>query len=78
MNEMPSFDPEDVIFLSNKWDVISTDPTIQDEKGDLWKSTKLVIKQRWPAAKEENIFRMSLKHVIPKIFNLCIPLFYLL
>lgn len=64
-NEMPCFDPEDAIFITNKWDSIRNDDS-QDENDDkvnTWKTLKSNIQNLWPTVNEENIFRMDLKQV---------------
>lgn len=68
-NEMPCFKPENVIFITNKWDVIDVsntdeDSSDEDEKRIVWEDIKSNIKQRWPSVREENIFKMNLKDVI--------------
>lgn len=64
---MPCFDPEDVIFILNKWD------TIRDRRGkefekekreNVWNKLKGILKENWPCLKEENIFRLNLEEVL--------------
>lgn len=64
-NEMPSFDCDNVIFITNKWDTIycEHDSSEEDEETKTWKGLQSEIKTLWPFVKEENIFRMNLKDV---------------
>lgn len=57
---MPCFDPEGVIFVTNKWDTITMkkkdsddDSDDDDEERNTWESIKLDIKRRWPAVKKK-------------------------
>lgn len=73
---MPCFDPEDVIFITNKWDTIHVDDSESSDENDktrTWKDLKEAIKDQWPKVKEDNIFRMNLKQV--RIFLLVQTLF---
>lgn len=69
-NEMPCFDPQDVIFITNKWDTIENNAEGSDENSSddddvkkTWEALKATIKKNWPSVKEENIYRMNLKDV---------------
>lgn len=62
-NEMPCFDPQDVIFITNKWDTIESNAEGSDENSSddddvtkTWETLKATIKQNWPSVKEENIY----------------------
>lgn len=73
---MPCFDPEDVIFITNKWDTIHVDDSESSDENDktrTWKDLKKDIKDQWPKVKEDNIFRMNLTQV--RIFSLVQTLF---
>lgn len=66
---MPCFNPEDVIFLTNKWDSLNTNNTDEDSSDDdeetkVWENIKSNVKQRWPSVRVENIFKMNLRDVI--------------
>lgn len=71
--EMPCFSPENVVFITNKWDLVrkqidnseedSSESDNEEEIG-IWKQLKMDIKQEWPYVGEENIFKMILKDVI--------------
>lgn len=66
---MPCFNPENVIFITNKWDSQNTNNTDEDSSDDdeetkVWENIKSNVKQRWPSVREENIFKMNLKDVI--------------
>lgn len=69
-NELPCFDVEDVIFVTNKWDTIPKyerdEDSSEDDETCTWKTLESDIKQTWPSVKEENIFRMNLKEVTLK------------
>lgn len=56
---MPCFDPEDVIFITNKWDCIRSQLDVEKEKEKVWEKTKRDIKRKWEFVKEEHIFRMN-------------------
>lgn len=58
-NEMPCFDPEDVIFITNKWDCIRSQLDVEKEKEKVWEKTKRDIKRKWEFVKEEHIFKMN-------------------
>lgn len=69
-NEMPCFDPADVLFITNKWDVVfkknrnddsSDDSSDEDDEMDTWTRLKSDIRQCWRPVKEENIYKLSLK-----------------
>ena len=63
---MPCFNPEDVIFLTNKWDSIidaCDESATQREIKKTWETLKRQIKNQWAAVQEENIFRLNLKDV---------------
>ena len=63
---MPCFDPRDVIFITNKWNTIpkeESDSEEEDEETKTWKTIRTEIKARWPAVKEEYIYKMSLTEV---------------
>lgn len=66
-NEMPCFDPRDVLFITNKWDTIpksakdeSDSDSSEDEETQTWNTLKYNIKKNWTPVKEDNIFRLSL------------------
>lgn len=72
-SEMPCFNPENVVFITNKWDLVqkqieSSDEDDSENKREeeigIWENLKKVIKQMWPLVREENIFKMNLKDVI--------------
>lgn len=49
-NEMPCFSPEDVIFITNKWDSLNNDEdsSDEDEENKVWENTKSTIKKNGP------------------------------
>lgn len=65
-NEMPCFDPKNVIFITNKWDTLVSedDSSDEDEETKTGNTLKTDIKRRWPSVREELIFKMNLKDVI--------------
>lgn len=58
-NEMPCFDPEDVIFITNKWDSIRSQFDVEKEREELWEKIKMDLKKKWPNVKDSHIFRMN-------------------
>lgn len=72
-NEMPYFDPRNVIFITNKWDTLFSedDSSDEDEETKTWNTLKSDIKRRWPSVREELIFKMNLKDVNIFIRNWC-------
>lgn len=58
-NKMPCFDPENVIFITNKWDSIRSQLDVEREKEKVWENIKKDIKRKWKYVKEEHIFRMN-------------------
>ncbi|XP_062575658.1 uncharacterized protein in xynA 3'region-like [Saccostrea cucullata] len=69
-DEIPCFDPRDVIFVTNKWDAICKEEDSSDnDEQNIWEELKKDIKKNWPSVKEENIFRMSLRDVSPNKTN---------
>lgn len=62
--DMPCFDPEDVIFITNKWDTIhNEDGDLEGEISRTWEAFLVNVRRTWRSVKRENIFRMSLKDV---------------
>lgn len=60
-DEMPCFDPENVIFVTNKWDTIrSSVHSDEKAKETLWEKVNLNLDKYWPYKKEKkHIFRMN-------------------
>lgn len=72
-NEMPCFNPKDVIFVTNKWDTISkkdSDSEEEDEQTATWRLLQSSLKEKWPLVNEKYIFKMSLTEVIHSTFSL--------
>lgn len=65
-DEMPCFDPEDVLFVTNKWDQVTDHKGDKDENEEIaiWENIKSNLIEIWPLVKEENIFRLNLREVI--------------
>lgn len=68
---MPCFNPKNVVFITNKWDLVkkqldSSDEDNSDEEEEMgiFNKIKIDIKKKWPSLRERNIFRMILKDVI--------------
>lgn len=57
---MPCFDPENVIFITNKWDGIRSMYGVEKTKKDLWEKINEDIKRYWPCVQEKHIFRMNI------------------
>nr|XP_022290487.1 uncharacterized protein LOC111102128 [Crassostrea virginica] len=70
-NEMPCFDPKEVIFVTNKWDTLfnEEDEDNQDEIDRTWNTLKAQLRKEWPSAKEQNIFQFSLRNVSSTSLN---------
>lgn len=63
---MVSFNPEDVIFLQNRWDTMLED----DEKDEYFESTKTRIRSIWKNTKDTRILKLSMNKVkINLLFN---------
>lgn len=71
---MVGFDPEDIIFITNKWDHLSMHDDSSDEDEDeyedvlIWNSFKSALRKIWPHVKEKNIFRMNILDVITNLY----------
>lgn len=65
---MPCFDPEDVIFITNKWDslpkVYDSSDDSEDEDTVVWRTLNSDIRATWEQVKDENIFKLNLIEVI--------------
>lgn len=82
---MPCFNPENVVFVTNKWDLVnkqidSSDEESSENEGEeeigIWENLKKDIKQKWPLVREEHIFKMILKDVIIYFIFIKICFFY--
>ncbi|XP_062569208.1 uncharacterized protein LOC134231285 [Saccostrea cucullata] len=63
-HKMPCFDPSDVIFVTNKWDVIYSSCEEDSDEDDVsltWEKVKASIKKHWGSVKDDQIFQISLK-----------------
>lgn len=82
---MPCFNPENVIFITNKWDTIANDEedsSDEDEETKTWNTLRDNIKRRWPSVKEEFIFKMNLREVIINhvklfVYVICVICFFI-
>lgn len=66
-DEMHCFDPQDALFLTNKWDAIRNNPASSDEDDDTHMQTRKHIHTKllngWPLMISTNIFNTSLQQV---------------
>lgn len=71
---MPCFCLENVVFITNKWDLVvkqienddddMSDSDDDEDENEIWEQLKFDIKQEWPFVREENILKMTLKNVM--------------
>lgn len=68
---MPCFNPENVVFITNKWDLVKKqldssdeDKSDEEEESGILNKIKMDIKKKWPLVRERNIIQMILKDVI--------------
>ncbi|XP_063437683.1 uncharacterized protein LOC134718824 isoform X2 [Mytilus trossulus] len=75
---MPCFDPREVMFLTNQWDIIDNDDPVSDEDSEneeddqqtqTWKLIQSKLSKGWGWFNVENVFRISLKQVDKGISN---------
>lgn len=65
-DKMPCFDPRDVMFLTNQWDIIENDCDDDEEETEherTWQNIKQKLEKGWGSVKSNNLFRVSLKQV---------------
>lgn len=69
---MPCFDPREVMFLTNQWDIIHNDDPLSDEDSEneeddqqtqTWKLIQSKLRKGWGWFNVENVFRISLRQV---------------
>ena len=67
---MPCFDPKNVLFITNKWDLLNkeskkstNDSSDEEEESMTWKNILSEIKEQWPSVQEDHIFKMNLHDV---------------
>lgn len=70
MENMPCFDPREVFFLTNQWDIVENDDDDEanNEKSDntesrTWKLILYKLQKGWPGVNEQKIYKTSLKQV---------------
>ncbi|CAC5416773.1 unnamed protein product [Mytilus coruscus] len=64
--EMPCFEPEEVIFLTNQWDIINNTKEDEDEEDQHTKTLnkiKIKLEEYWPGFCEKQLFQTSLIQV---------------
>lgn len=77
---MPCFDPREVMFLTNQWDIIDNDDPLSDDDEDdeieeddqqtqTWKLIQSKLSKGWGWFNVENVFRISLKQVEKGVSN---------
>lgn len=59
-DEMPCFDPQDVIFIVNKMDTIKSSRGPDIARENAWTKINNDLKKRWPQVRQEHVFRMNL------------------
>lgn len=76
--KMPCFDPREVMFLTNQWDIIDNEEASSDDEEDsgsdkedqhtqTWNLIQRKLSNGWGWFNVENVFRISLKQVEKKI-----------
>lgn len=71
-DKMPCFDPREVMFLTNQWDIIDNDDPSSGEDEDsesksedqhtqTWNLIQRKLEKGWVGFNVENVFRISLK-----------------
>lgn len=82
---MPCFDPREVMFLTNQWDIIDNEEASSDDETDsgsdkedqhtqTWNLIQRKLSNGWGWFNVENVFRISLKQV--KLY-MCMHIFLL-
>lgn len=64
--EMPCFEPEEVIFLTNQWDIIKNtkeDGDKEDQHTITWNKIQSKLEEGWPSFHTDRLFKISLKQV---------------
>ncbi|CAG2238905.1 unnamed protein product [Mytilus edulis] len=76
MENMPCFDPHEVFFLTNQWDIVENDEDDETntEKSDnpesrTWKLILSKLRKGWPGVNEQKIYQTSIKQVVNGIEN---------
>ena len=65
-SELSTFDPKNMIFVCNKWDIVNK----RGENESTWRDTTRKLMRTIPGLTEDHIFKMSVAEVIFK-FLLC-------
>lgn len=70
MEKMPCFDPHEVFFLTNQWDIVENDDddeAYNEKSGNpesrTWKLVLSKLRKGWPGVNEQKIYQTSLKQV---------------
>ncbi|CAC5416777.1 unnamed protein product [Mytilus coruscus] len=64
--EMPCFEPDEVIFLTNQWDIIKNikkDGEEEDTHTRTWNQIQRKLEEGWPGFKTDRLFKISLEQV---------------
>ncbi|VDI26833.1 Hypothetical predicted protein, partial [Mytilus galloprovincialis] len=76
MENMPCFDPHEVFFLTNQWDIVENDDDDEAhiEKSDnpesrTWRLILSKLRKWWPGVNEQKVYQTSLKQVVNGIEN---------
>ncbi|XP_052084422.1 uncharacterized protein LOC127721667 [Mytilus californianus] len=79
--KMPCFDPREVMFLTNQWDIIDSQHSSSDDDDEggerdkedqhtkTWKVIQTKLEKSWFGFNLENVFRISLKQVAKGVNN---------
>lgn len=63
---MPCFEPDEVIFLTNQWDIIKNtkeDGDEEDQHTKTWSKIQSKLEEGWPGFRNDRLFKISLKQV---------------
>lgn len=63
---MPCFDPKEVMFLTNQWDIINNikeDGDEEDQHTKTWNKIKIKLEEYWPGVCTDQLYRISLIQV---------------
>lgn len=82
--KMPCFDPEEALFLTNKWDAVNSDSSSDDEEKceiknqntRTWKTIINKLTHGWVLIDLKNVFSVSLQQVNILCLTTIIPLLY--
>lgn len=64
--EMPCFEPDEVIFLTNQWDIIKNIKNKGEEEDThtrTWNQIQRKLQEIWPGLNTDRLFKISLEQV---------------